>query len=82
MVYLQIYQEFLLLATFLRIHLNSKEVYYLSWQNAFSNYETTCHIKLKFSLWTKLLENLLPAKYLISVAATLVKEKVDGMGHH
>ena len=25
--------------------------------------KTTCHIKLKFFLWTKLLENLLLAKY-------------------
>ena len=29
------------------------------------------HIKLKFFLWTKLIENLLLAKYLISVAAPL-----------
>ena len=29
-------------------------------------------MKLKFFLWTKLLENLLLAKYLISVAATLI----------
>ena len=32
--------------------------------------KTTCHIKLNFFFWTKLLENLLFAKYLISVAAT------------
>ena len=31
----------------------------------------TCHIKLKFFLWTKLLEELLLAKYLISVATAL-----------
>ena len=32
--------------------------------------KTSCHIKLKFFLWTKLLENLLLAKYLIPVAET------------
>ena len=36
--------------------------------------ETTCHIKLKIFLWTKLLKNLLPAKYLISVAAPLTSK--------
>ena len=50
---------------------NSKEVSYLSWQNTTPNLKTTCHIKLKFFLWTKLLEYLLLAKYLISVAAPL-----------
>ena len=59
--------------TFFRVHSNSKEVSYLSWQNTYPNLKTTCHIKLKFFLWTKLLENLLLAKYLISVAATLIK---------
>ena len=33
--------------------------------------KTTFHIKLKFFLWAKLLESLLLAKYLISVAAPL-----------
>ena len=33
---------------------------------------TYCHIKLKFFLWTKLLESLLLAKYLISAAANLI----------
>ena len=56
------------LATF---HSNSKEVSYLSWQSTYPNLKTTCHIKLKFFLWTKLLENLLLTKYLISVAVTL-----------
>ena len=32
--------------------------------------KTSCHVKLKFFLWTKLLENLLLAKYLIPVAET------------
>ena len=69
---LQIYRELLSLVTFLRVHSNSKEVSYLSWQNTYPNLKTTCHIKLKFFLWTKLPENLLFAKYLISVAAPLI----------
>ena len=36
------------------------------------NLKSSCHIKLKFLLWTKVLENLLLAKYLISVAAALI----------
>ena len=36
-----------------------------------SNLKTTCHVKLKIFSWTKLLENLLYAKYLISVTAPL-----------
>ena len=71
MACLQIYRELLSLATFLRVHSNSKEVSYLPWQNAYPNLKTTCHIKLKFFLWTKLLENLLIVRYLISVAAPL-----------
>ena len=66
-------QNLLSLVTFLRVHSKSKEVSYLPWQNTCSNLWTTCHIKLKFFLWTKLLENLLLAKYLISVAAPLSK---------
>ena len=50
---------------------NSEEISYLSWQNKYPNFKTTCHIKLKFILWTKLLESLLLGKYLISVAAAL-----------
>ena len=71
MACLQIYLELLLLATFLWVHLNLKEISYLSWHNAYPNFKTTCHIKQKFFLWTKLIENLLFVKYLISVAATL-----------
>ena len=71
MACLQIYRELLSLTTFLRVHSNSKEVSYLSWQNTYPNLKTTCHIKLKFFLWTKLIENLLLAKYLISVTAPL-----------
>ena len=37
MACLQIYRELLSLTTFLRVHSNSKEVSYLSWQNAYSN---------------------------------------------
>ena len=69
---LQIYREILSLVTFLRVHSNSKEVSYLSWQNIYPNLKTTCHVKLKFLLWSKLLENLFLAKYLIFVAATLM----------
>ena len=42
------------------------------WQNTYPNFKTTCHIKLKFFLWTKLLENLPLSKYLVSVAAPLI----------
>ena len=45
---------------------NLKEVPYLHWQNKSCNLKTTCHINPKFFLWTKLLENLLLVKYLIS----------------
>ena len=67
MACLQIYRELLSLTTFLRVHSNS-EVSYLSYPNS----KTTCQIKLKFFLWTKLLENLLLPKYLISVTAPLI----------
>ena len=70
MACLQGYQGFLLFATFLQFHSNSKEASYLYWQNTYPIFKTTCHIKLVF-LWTKLLEILLLAKYLISVAAFL-----------
>ena len=68
----KIYRELLSLATFLRVYSNSKEVSYLYWQNRYSNLKSTCHTKLKFFLWTKLLENLLLAKYLISVDFNLL----------
>ena len=71
MACLQIYWELLPHATFLQVHSNSKEVSYLSWQTVHPNLKTTCHLNLKFFLWTKLLENILLAKYLISVAVTL-----------
>ena len=71
MACLQIYRELLSLATFLLVHSNLKEVSYLSWQNAYPNQKTACHIKLKIFLYTKLLENLLLPKYLVSVTAPL-----------
>ena len=71
MAYLQIHRELLSVTTFLRVHSNSEEVSCLFWQNTYANLKTTCRIKLKFFLWTNLLENLLLAKYLISVAAPL-----------
>ena len=58
--------------TFLRVHSNSKEVFYLSWQNMYPNLITTSHIKLKIFLLTKLLENLLLVKYLISATTPLI----------
>ena len=76
MACLQIYQELLSLATFLRVHSNSEEVSYLSWQKRHPNLKTTCHIKLKFFLWTKLLVDLLLARYLISVAVPLNDSEV------
>ena len=72
MACLQNYRELLSLATFLRVHSNSKEVSYLSWQNTYPNLKTSCHVNLNFFLWTKLLENLLHAKYIISVATPLI----------
>ena len=71
----QIYRELLSLTTFLQVHSNWKEVSYLSWQNTYRNLKTTWHIKVKFYLWTKLVENLLHPKYLISVTAPLNKTK-------
>ena len=60
-----------MLATLLRVHSNSEEVSYFPWKNMHSTLKSTCHIKLKIFFWTKLLENLLLAKYLITVAGPL-----------
>ena len=49
-----------------------KEASYLPWQNKYPNLKTTCHVKLKFSLRAKLPENLILAKYLISITAGLI----------
>ena len=73
MVCLQNYQECMSLATFHRVQSNSKEIYYLPWQNKYSDLKTTCHLKPNFFLWTKLLENFLLAKYLKSVPVSLNK---------
>ena len=51
---------------FSRVHSNSKEVSYLTWQSKYSNLKTTCHIKAKFFVWTKHVKKLLSAKFLIS----------------
>ena len=80
MACLQIYRELLSLVTFLRVHSNSKKVSYLSWQNKYPNLKTASHIKLKYFLWTKLLENLLHAKYLIYVAAPLSNSELKIWG--
>ena len=76
MARLQIYRELLPLATFLRVHLNSKEVSYLSWQKKYPNLKTACYIncyiKTKCLLWTKFLEILVLSKYLTSVATALI----------
>ena len=58
-------------ATFQRINSILKEVFYHAWQNKYPNLKPTSQIKLKLFLWTKLLENLLLAKYLVSVAEAL-----------
>ena len=71
MACLQDCQKWLSFATFRPVHSNLKEVSYILWQNKYSNLKTPCHIKPKSFLGIKLLENLLLAKYLISVAATL-----------
>ena len=82
MACLQIYRELFteFFTTFPQAHSNSKEVSYFSWQNTYPNLKTTCHIKLKFFLWTKLLEDLLLAKYLISVPLMfyITAEAVNG----
>ena len=67
---------------FPRVHSNSKEVSYVSWQNTYLNLKTTCHIKLKFFLRTILLENLLVAKYLISVTAPLSFDNDEELIEH
>ena len=73
----QIYRELLSHATFLRVHWNSEEVSYTSWQNTYPNLSFTCHIKVKFFLWPKLLENLLLAKYLIPTTASLTHAPIN-----
>ena len=69
---LQIYQEKLSLATFLRVHSNTKEIFYLPWQNKYPVLKTNCHIKPNVFLRTELPKNLLLAKYLIYATAALI----------
>ena len=52
--------------------IQTQKKYPISWQNTYPNLKTICYIKLKLFLWTKLMENLLLAKYLISVTAPLI----------
>ena len=59
------------LQLFAWVHSDSKEVSYFSSQSKYPNLKNSCHIKPKFFLWAKLLENLFLTKYLISVTATL-----------
>ena len=73
----QIYRKLLSLATFIRVHSNSEEVSYLSWQSTYPNLKTTRHIKLKIFSWTELLENLLLAKYFISVLVPLKYKSIN-----
>ena len=49
-----------------------KRVILLPWQNNYSNLKVTCHSKPNKFLRTKLLNNLLLAKYLIFVAVALI----------
>ena len=73
MACLQIYPELSHLPTFLRVHSNSKEVSYLSWQNTYPSSKTTCHMKLKFFLWTT------PCKtsHICRCAFNILKSTVD-----
>ena len=76
MVCLQSYREYLSLATFRRVHSNSKEVSHQPWQNKYSDLKTTCHIKPKNFSKTNFSKKLFLAKYLISVAAALKEASV------
>ena len=63
-----------MLSNFFQVHSNSKEVSYLPWQNKYPKLKTTCHIKAKCFVWSEHLVNLHLVKYLISVAAALMKD--------
>ena len=67
---LQITKNKLSFGTLHRVNSNTREVF-TSWLNKYSKLKTSCHMKPKYFLWTKLLENLLLAKYFTFVAATL-----------
>ena len=60
-------REKLSLATFDRIQTNSKETSFLSLQNKYPNLKNNFHVQPIFFLQTKLFENLLLEKYLLSV---------------
>ena len=57
--------------TFRWVDSDVKIVFYLPWKNKYSNLKTTCHIKSKFSLRTKVVVNLFLTEHLKSVTATL-----------
>ena len=50
---------------------------FIQTQKSHPNLKTGCYIKLKFFFWTKLLENLLLAKYIISVAPSVNEDVVN-----
>ena len=52
-------------------HILCSGYHYFPWQSKYFNLKTNCHIKPKFFVKTKLRDNLLHAKYLISVHVTL-----------
>ena len=55
-----------MLKIFYCVYSNSKDASYLFSVKKDSNLKTSCHVKTKTFLWTKLLENLLLAECLIS----------------
>ena len=54
------------------VYSQRKVGYPFSWQSKYSNLKATSYIKPKFFFWTKLHENLILMKYLISVATPLI----------
>ena len=52
-------------------HILCSGYHYFPWQSKYFNLKTNCHIKPKFFVKTKLRDNLLHAKYLISVHVAL-----------
>ena len=63
----------LLLVTFRRVQTQTQEVFYLHWRNTYSNLKAIFHINPKIFLSTKILQNFLLAKYLLSVAVSLIR---------
>ena len=62
------FHRIIVLANFLPVHSNSKEVSHLYWQSLYPSLKATCNIMLTFLLWIKLPEKLLLAKYLCRCA--------------